>query len=92
MTTRRLIWIVGGGLVARAALAASFPVLPDEAYYWVWAHHLDWGYPDHPPMIAYLIAMTTLVWNGSFWVRLSPLVLGAATSYTLFLLGREMFD
>ena len=92
MTIRHLIWIAGGGLVARAALAVAFPVLPDEAYYWVWAHHLAWSYPDHPPMIAYLIALTTWGENGSFWVRLSPLVLGAATTYTLYLVGRDMFD
>ena len=28
----------------------------DEAYYWQWAQHLDWGYYDHPPLVAWLIA------------------------------------
>jgi 4-amino-4-deoxy-L-arabinose transferase-like glycosyltransferase len=31
----------------------------DEAYYWVWSHHLQAGYHDHPPMIALLIAACT---------------------------------
>jgi len=30
-------------------------LLPQEAYYWNYAQHLDWSYFDHPPMIAWLI-------------------------------------
>ncbi len=26
--------------------------LPDEAYYWLWSERLQWGYFDHPPLIA----------------------------------------
>ncbi len=92
MTGRRLLWIIGVATVARAAVAASLPLIPDETYYWLWAHHLDWSYLDQPPMVAYLLFLTTRVGDSALWVRLSPLVLGAATSYTLFLLGRELFD
>lgn len=31
----------------------------DEAQYWDWARHLDWGYYSKPPLIAYLIAALT---------------------------------
>lgn len=31
---------------------------PDEAYYWTWAQQLQWGYFDHPPMIAWLIYLS----------------------------------
>ena len=33
----------------------------DEALYWVWAQRLDWSYVDQPPLIAYLVALTTLL-------------------------------
>ncbi|MGL5786893.1 MAG: ArnT family glycosyltransferase [Bacteroidales bacterium] len=37
-------------------LQAGFTELHyDEAYYWMFSKHLDWGYFDHPPMIALLI-------------------------------------
>ena len=75
----------------RAAAAAVAPLIDDEAYYWLWAQRLDWGYLDHPPLIAWLIALTTGTGDGSFLIRLSPLVLGVLTTYTLFLLGRELF-
>lgn len=37
---------------------------PDEAYYWVYSKFLDWGYFDHPPVVAlYIKAGDTLVHN-----------------------------
>jgi hypothetical protein len=53
----------------------------DEAYYWVFAQYLDWGYFDHPPMIALLIKIGTLFFGGELGVRLLPLVLSTATVY-----------
>jgi 4-amino-4-deoxy-L-arabinose transferase-like glycosyltransferase len=50
------------GLTAlRLALAATFPLIPDEAYYWVWSRALAPGYPDHPPMVAIWIRIGTLL-------------------------------
>ncbi len=92
VTIKRLLGIILGATLARAVVAANLPLIPDEAYYWLWAHHLDWSYLDQPPMVAYLIFLTTLVGDSAFWLRLAPLLLGAATSYALFLLGRELFD
>lgn len=40
----------------RLLVAAELPLVEDEAYYWVWSRHLAWGYFDHPPAIAGLIA------------------------------------
>lgn len=40
-------------------LQASFTGLAnDEAYYWYYAQHLDWGYFDHPPLVALLIYLS----------------------------------
>src|SRR5882672_4598331 len=46
----------------RGIITAKFPLLGDEAYYWLWAKHLSLGYHDHPPLIAWLIAATTAFW------------------------------
>ena len=32
------------------------PLSADEAYYAQWAQHPDWGYFDHPPMVAWWMA------------------------------------
>jgi 4-amino-4-deoxy-L-arabinose transferase-like glycosyltransferase len=51
-------------LAARLAIAASLPIVSDESVYWAWSRHLAWGYLDHPPMVAWLIHVSTQ-WFGS---------------------------
>jgi hypothetical protein len=42
----------------------------DETYYWVYSNHLAWGYFDHPPFIAWLIRMGTVIFGKTtFGVR-----------------------
>ena len=54
-------------------------ILEDEAYYWVYSEFLAWGYFDHPPMIAILIKLGSMIIPGELGVRLFPSLLGAAT-------------
>ncbi len=50
-------------------LQATFTELAhDEAYYYMFAENLDWGYFDHPPMTALLIALGGLL-GGELGVR-----------------------
>lgn len=35
----------------------------DEAYYWLFSKHLDWGYFDHPPMVALFIKTSTFLFG-----------------------------
>ncbi len=46
--------------IANLLQAAFTGLANDEAYYWYYARNLDWGYFDHPPMVA------LLVWLSSF--------------------------
>ena len=51
-------------------LQAAFTELAhDEAYYFMFSQHLDWGYFDHPPMTALLIWLGSFV-GGELGVRL----------------------
>jgi dolichyl-phosphate-mannose-protein mannosyltransferase len=50
-------------------------LLDDEAYYWVYSKFLDWGYFDHPPMVAALIKAGYFVFHNELGVRLAFLVL-----------------
>jgi Dolichyl-phosphate-mannose-protein mannosyltransferase len=54
--------------------AATLQLHPDEAYYWMWSRHLDWGYFDHAPLIAYVIRLTTLFSQQELWVRFSGIL------------------
>ncbi len=78
--------------VVRLAVAAALPLADDEAYYWAWSRHLAWGYPDHPPMIAGIIRLTTaLAGQTPLGVRLGPIAFSLGTSIVLYFLGRQMF-
>ena len=49
-------------LVALRLVAAAFtPLTFDEAYYWMWSKHLAGGYYDHPPMVAFVIRLGTMI-------------------------------
>ena len=56
---RTALVVVTLGALVRIALAATMPVLPDEAYYWEWSRRLAPGYFDHPPGIALVIRAGT---------------------------------
>ncbi|WP_190810016.1 glycosyltransferase family 39 protein [Flagellimonas sp. S3867] len=58
----------------------------DEAYYWYYAQQLDWGYFDHPPMVAFLIKLSSLFFEGELGVRFMSCVLSVGTYAFLWLL------
>lgn len=72
-------WIIGLLILfylVRFFLIAWLELAPDESYYWYWAKHPDWSYYDHPPMIAYMMAVFTgLFGNHEFSVRIGGLLL-----------------
>jgi 4-amino-4-deoxy-L-arabinose transferase-like glycosyltransferase len=75
-----------GALTAlRLVVAATVPVSPDEAYYWVWSRALAAGYLDHPPMVALWIrAGTALVGEGALGLRLMAPLSAALGSVLLW--------
>ena len=42
----------------------------DESYYWMYSQNLDWGYFDHPPMVALFIYIGHAILPGEIGVRL----------------------
>ena len=64
-------------LILRLIYLGQLELAPQEAYYWNYAQHLDIGYLDHPPLVAWLIAMSLALGQGEFFVRL-PAVLAWA--------------
>ncbi|MDC6365469.1 MULTISPECIES: ArnT family glycosyltransferase [Flavobacteriaceae] len=60
----------------------------DEAYYWYYAQNLAWGYFDHPPMVAFLIKLSSFFFDGELGVRFMSCILSAGT----YLLLWELVD
>jgi 4-amino-4-deoxy-L-arabinose transferase-like glycosyltransferase len=73
-------------LVAVRLLAAAWtPLTFDEAYYWMWSKHLAFGYYDHPPMVALVIRLGTLIAGDSeFGVRVVSILLALPMSFAVW--------
>ena len=66
---------------------------PDEAQYWFWAQHPALGYYSKPPLVAWLIALTTgLLGDSEFAIRLSAPLLHAGTAIFVFGIGTRLYD
>ncbi len=78
--------------VVRLVLAAVLPLAPDEAYYALWAVHLQPGYFDHPPMVALWIrAGTALAGYNPLGIRLLGPLAAAGGSVLLWRAGEDFF-
>jgi dolichol-phosphate mannosyltransferase len=78
--------------VLRLVYAGSVEMMPEETYYWNYSRHLDFGYLDHPPMVAWLIRVATAVFGQTeFGVRAGALLCGAITSIFVYKLTRNLF-
>jgi 4-amino-4-deoxy-L-arabinose transferase-like glycosyltransferase len=81
----RIAWIVvAATTLARLVVAATLPLSGDEAYYWEWSRRLAFGYVDHPPMVAWLIALFTFAAKSAFLVRLPFVLCGLGAAVALF--------
>ncbi|SFV33101.1 ArnT family glycosyltransferase [Thermoflavifilum thermophilum] len=71
-------------------LAFVLPLGNDEVYYWTYALHPAWSYFDHPPMVGWLIWLTTLGTHlhQELFVRLGAVLCSALTMYVVYDTGR----
>jgi hypothetical protein len=53
----------------------------DEAYYWMFSRRLEWGYFDHPPMVALSIKIGELIGHGNIFTRLCTVLLSCGTIF-----------
>src|SRR5258708_6888429 len=66
---------------------------PDEAQYWFWALHPALGYYSKPPLVAWLIALTTGVFGDSeFAIRLSAPLLHAIAAGVVYAVAARRYD
>jgi dolichol-phosphate mannosyltransferase len=82
--------IVCYAFLLRLVYAAQVELLPEETYYWNYARHLDIGYLDHPPFVAWLIRLGTMLFGDTeFGVRSGALGCGLVASVFVFRTARN---
>jgi len=80
-------------LVALRLVGAAWtPLTFDEAYYWIWSKHLAFGYYDHPPGVAIIIRLGTLIAGDTeLGVRLVSILLALPMSFALYRTAAILF-
>ena len=76
----------------RLVAAACTPLTFDEAYYWIWSKHLAGGYYDHPPMVALVIRLGTMIAGDTeLGVRLVSILLALPMSWAVYRTAAILF-
>jgi len=94
---------LAGILLLAAALRflwlGEIPLFHDEAYYWVWSqhiepfHNLELSFYDHPPAVAYILAVSRFVFGESeTGVRFLFALIGVANVWLVYRLGKYLYD
>jgi hypothetical protein len=79
-------------LALRLVGAAWTPLTFDEAYYWMWSKHLAFGYYDHPPGVAVLIRLGTMIAGDTeLGVRLASILLALPMSFAMYRTAAILF-
>ncbi|MEM1259159.1 MAG: glycosyltransferase family 39 protein [Bacteroidota bacterium] len=81
----KTFFVLLGILLSLNLLQGYFtPLIYDETYYWYYAQNMAWGYFDHPPMVALLVKVSGLIFNGELGVRFIGCLLGVGTLMILW--------
>ena len=77
--------------IIRFVTIARIPLGNGEAYYATWSRFLDWSYYDHPPLVAWMVRLTTVLGVSPATARLGPLLCAAASGLPFYLLAERLF-
>lgn len=84
-TTEQILLIFLGVWTLLNIIQATFvEVHADEAYYWVYSRFLDWGYFDHPPMVALFIKIGDALLPGTLGLRLFTVITSTLSVFLLW--------
>ena len=67
-------------------------ILHEEGYYWNYAQHLDLGYLDHPPLVGWVIWLSTFLFGDSeFALRLGAFLFWFVGGFYCYALTKRIF-
>jgi hypothetical protein len=86
-----VLFLAAAKLLFHLLTAGRYGIFRDELYYLACSEHLDFGYVDQPPLIAFVTWLARHLFGESLLgLRLLPAVAGAATVWLTGKLAREM--
>lgn len=88
-------WLLGLIIIStlmRAFWATATELGNDEVYYRIFGLYPSLSYFDHPPLVGWLVWLTTAgnTLASEFWVRLSPILMGAINTLLIYRLATRI--
>ncbi len=77
--------LLGALLILNLAQAYFTELIFDEAYYWHYAQKIAFGYFDHPPMVAWMIKISSFFFDGELGVRFVSCLFSTGTLVILWM-------
>jgi hypothetical protein len=91
-SVRNTALTVAALVLLRLVGAVWTPLTFDEAYYWIWSKHLAFGYYDHPPGVALVIRLGTMIAGDTeLGVRLVSILLALPMSFAVYRTAEILF-
>jgi hypothetical protein len=72
--SKKVLWLILIVSIVKLVTASLIELGNDEVYYWTYAIQPDWNHFDHPPMVGWMIRLTSL---NLYWATEVSLRLGS---------------
>ena len=91
---KKTIWLIGIAIIVKVALSFLLELGNDEVYYYTYAVQPDWNHFDHPPMVGWMIQLSTLNlnWVSTLSMRLGSILAAAISTWIVFRTGALMHN
>ena len=86
---RNFFAVVAAVLAIKVILAWLAPLTGDEAYFYVWGRHLDYGYYDHPPLAGWWMALAMQISRHPVVLRAPAILVSMVPGVGLYLYYRR---
>ncbi len=87
------VFTIGFMLILRFLYLGTTELIPDETYYWNYTQFLDIGYLDHPPLLAWVLWLSTALFgDNEFGVRIVAFLCGFGVIFFMYQLTKLLFD
>jgi uncharacterized membrane protein len=77
-------------LAIKLILASVIPLSGDEAYFVLWANHLDFGYYDHPPMAGWFLHLMLYLGSSEVILRLPAILTSIVIGFGIYRLLKPL--
>lgn len=86
---QKTIWLIGVAILVKLALSFLLELGNDEVYYYTYAVQPDWNHFDHPPLVGWMIQLSTLNlhWVSTLSMRLGSILAAAISTWMVFKTG-----